>query len=134
MVALINTLLAGLLALGVTTATPTPEALTARNIDCTGVGPSPGGPPCYGGPLTCIGLYNWQCPNGDSGAVPPGTQCICSAFRQPGWIPNEGTPTCVSGIECVGLYYFRVCGTSGEEPQQAVPPGTVCKNGGITWP
>lgn len=78
MVALINTLLAGLLALGVTTATPTPEALTARNIDCTGVGPSPGGPPCYGGPLTCIGLYNWQCPNGDSGAVPPGTQWYAS--------------------------------------------------------
>lgn len=129
--------IAGLLVLGLASARSTPApAVRARGpIDCSTVGPSPGGPPCgVGNILTCVTPDTWSCPNGDTGPVPPGTECICNAFRAPGWIPNEGTPSCVSGIECVGLYWFRVCGVSGEEAPQAVPPGTVCRNGGITWP
>lgn len=35
---------------------------------------------------------------------------------------------------CVSSSQFRVCGVSGLEVAQNVPPGTVCKNGGIGWP
>ncbi|PMD27725.1 hypothetical protein NA56DRAFT_743049 [Hyaloscypha hepaticicola] len=98
---------------------------------CAGVAPSPGGQPCGG----------TNCPNGDSGVVPPGTVCICNAFRHPGWIPNNQLPNqdggeCTSGIVCAteGGTEFRVCGVSGLEPAQDVPPGNVCRNGTITWP
>jgi hypothetical protein len=75
--------------------------------------------------MTCLTTTTWQCPNGDTGEVPPGTECICNAFRHPGWIPNnqllnpDGT-TCTSGIVCVveGGTQFRVCGVSDLQPVQ----------------
>jgi hypothetical protein len=91
--------------------------------------------------MTCLTTDTWQCPNGDTGIVPPGTVCICSAFRHPGWEPNNALPNqdgteCTSGIVCVveGGTQFRVCGISGLQPPQDVPLGTVCRNGVITWP
>jgi hypothetical protein len=75
--------------------------------------------------MTCLTTTTWQCPNGDTGDVPPGTACICNAFRHPGWIPNnqllnpDGS-TCTKGIVCVveGGTQFRVCGVSGLQPVQ----------------
>jgi len=123
-------------------ATPHPhEPLSARQ-NCAGVAPSLGGQACGGtNVMTCLTTTTWQCPNGDTGVVPPGTECICNAFRHPGWIPNnqllnpDGT-TCTKGIVCVveGGTQFRVCGVSGLQPVQDVPPGTVCRDGGITFP
>ena len=110
--------------------------------DCTGVAPSLGGQACGGtNVMTCLTEDTWQCPNGDTGVVPPDTVCICHAFRHPGWIPNNELPNqdgteCHKGIVCVieGGTQFRVCGVSGLQPPQDVPPGTVCRDGGITWP
>jgi hypothetical protein len=88
--------------------------------------------------MTCLSTTTWSCPDGDTGDVPPGTECICNAFRHPGWVPNNSVPPgdCTSGIVCVpeGGTQFRVCGVSGLQPLQDVPPGTVCSNGGIAWP
>ncbi|CZR52165.1 uncharacterized protein PAC_02042 [Phialocephala subalpina] len=140
----LTSLFSGLLALGSSSlifANPTPNVLLPR-VDCTGVAPSLGGQACgAGNVMTCIDLNTWQCPNGNTGTVPPGTECICNAFRHPGWVPNnallnpDGT-VCTKGIVCVveGGTQFRVCGVSGLQPVQDVPPGTVCRNGGITWP
>jgi hypothetical protein len=108
---------------------------------CAGVAPSPGGQPCGGtNVMTCLTTDTWQCPNGDNGVVPPGTVCICNAFRHPGWIPNNEFPNqdgteCTGGIVCVteGGTQFRFCGSGLESPQD-VPPGTVCRNGVIIWP
>lgn len=119
-----------------------PSDLVRRQVDCTGVAPSLGGQPCGGtNIMTCLTTTSWQCPDGSTGVVPPGTECICNAFRHPGWEPNNALPNqngtpCTSGIVCVveGGTQFRVCGVSGLQPPQDVPPGTVCRNGGITWP
>lgn len=126
-------------------ALPSPSAPLIARQDCTGVAPSLGGQACGGAPgvnvMTCLTTDTWQCPDGTTGVVPPGTECICNAFRHPGWEPNnellnpDGS-TCTSGIVCVveGGTQFRVCGVSGLQPPQDVPPGTVCRDGGITWP
>lgn len=119
-----------------TTASPTPKStprLFTRE-DCSAVGPSPPGPPCSDGPLTCETIDTWSCPNGDTGVVPPGTECHCNAFRHPGWVPNNNvSPECTTGIVCEGESQFRVCGVSGIEPPQDVAPGTKCENGAITF-
>ncbi len=80
--------------------------------------------------MTCTTTETWQCPNGDSGPVPPGTKCICNAFRHPDWVPNNEVPPgdCTSGIVCVsGGTQFRVCGVSGLEVR--VDSLTVSGNG-----
>ncbi len=49
--------------------------------------------PCDGTDvMTCLTIDTWQCPNGDTGVVPPGTVCSCNAFRPPGWIPSNELP------------------------------------------
>jgi len=91
--------------------------------------------------MTCLTNDTWQCPNGDTGVVPPSTVCSCNAFRHPAWIPSNELPNkdegeCTRGIVCMaeGGTEFRVCGVSELEPAQIVPPGNVCRNGSITWP
>lgn len=48
---------------------------TNTTSSCASVAPSPGGQPCGAANMTCLGLYSWSCPNGDTGIVPPGTVC-----------------------------------------------------------
>lgn len=77
--------------------------------------------------MTCVTPGTWSCPNGDTGVVPPGTQCICNAFRYPEWVPNNEIPNpdgteCHGGIVCIveGGTQFRVCGVSGLQRPQDV--------------
>jgi hypothetical protein len=109
------------------------------SLDCSSVQASPGGQPCADAPLQCYGQNVWSCLSGpyagSSGVVPPGTICACGAFRYPGWQPPAAvTPECTTGIFCVSEVLFSVCSPAGIEPAQAVAPGTVCRDGGITWP